>query len=173
MDIITLNWERNMMKLAIVTSHAGAMELSIMKRPKKSDKFLKVERSKTTERVKIPLELTLDKLGWNLGDVIKQCTNTGIISPYLLHHTTNKGNCGKGNKMHHYRFTRAFTALVRKSGIGWGDKEPATLYELRSLAERLYRKQGVDTQTLLAHKDPRSTAKYDDSRGADWKELVL
>lgn len=166
-------WICRMMELAIVTSHAGCTELSVMKRPIKGEAMMRVERTKNTERVKIPLNLTLEALGWNLGDIVKKCTSTRIASQYLLHHTSNKGNCGKGKKMHHYRLTRAFTALVRESDIDWGDKDPATLYEVRSLSARLYEKQGIDIQKLMAHKDRRSTDRYIDSRGSEWVILKI
>lgn len=161
-------WVCRMMELAIITSHAGCTELSVMQRPVKGEEMMRIERTKTTERVKIPLKLTLDALGWNLGDVVKKCTSTGIASQYLLHHTTDRGNCGKGKKMHHYRLSRAFTELVRESNIDWADKLPATLYEVRSLSARLYEKQGIDIQKLMAHKDRRSTERYIDSRGSEW-----
>lgn len=166
-------WLRRMMELAIVTSHAGATELANLKRPVRGENMLRIERTKTTERVKLPLDLTLDALGWRLGDIVEKCLSTRIVTPYLLHHTSDAGNRGKGKKMHHYRLTRRFTELVRKSGIDWGDKNPATLYEIRSLSERLYKKQGIDTQTLLAHKNKRSTERYDDARGSEWKVLEL
>lgn len=155
-------WERRMLELAILTSHAGATELSVMQKP--VDGYLLIERTKTSVRVKIPVGLRLDVLGWTLEDTIARCCETGIDSPYLLHHISDAGNMGKGKKMHHYRLTRAFTELVRRSGIDWGGKEPATLYEVRSLSERLYKDQGINVQNLMGHKDPRSTALYDDER---------
>ena len=168
-DQCTEEWERRMMELAIVTSHAGSADLSTMQKPK--DGFLWIRRTKTDEGVKIPLELTLDALGWNLGDTVQKCTSTKILSPYLLHHVKDKGGAKRGHKISPNHLTSAFTALVRKAGIDWGDKQPATLYEVRSLSERLYGEQGIDTQTLLAHKSAKSTAKYHDTRGDDWHTL--
>lgn len=169
-ELASDEWVKRAMELALVTSHAGASELATMQQPK--DGFLWIERTKTQQRIKIPLELTLEKMGWNLGEIIKSCQSTGIHSPYLLHHTINRKQHEKGDKMHPYRITRAITALVRKSGINWETKAPPTLYEIRSLSERLYRVQGVDVQTLLGHKTARSTEVYDDERGG-WKELKL
>ncbi|MDD5393155.1 MAG: hypothetical protein PHE17_09070 [Thiothrix sp.] len=167
----TEEWERRMMELAILTSHAGSTDLSAMQKPK--DGFLWIRRTKTDEGVKIPLDLTLDALGWNLGDTVKKCTSTKVLSPYLLHHVENHGAAKRGCKMEKNRLTHAFAALVKKSGIDWGDKSPATLYEVRSLSERLYADQGIDTKTLLAHKSAKSTAKYHDTRGDDWHTLNL
>lgn len=165
----TEEWERRMLELAILTSHAGSVDLSAMQKPK--DGFLWIRRTKTDEGVKIPLELTLDALGWNLGDTVQKCTSTKILSPYLLHHVKDKGGAKRGHKISPSLLTNTFTALVRKAGIDWEDKQPATLYEVRSLSERLYDSQGIDTQTLLAHKSAKSTAKYHDTRGDDWHTL--
>lgn len=43
-----------------------------------------------------------------------------------------------------------------------------TFHEQRSLSERLYRDQGVDTQKLLGHKTQKMTDRYNDDRGKDW-----
>jgi integrase len=167
----TEEWERRMMELAILTSHAGISDLASMQKPKEG--FLWIRRTKTDEGVKIPLELTLEVLGWNLGDTVRKCTSTKILSPYLLHHTQDHGGAKRGQKMSAVRLSNAFTALVRKSGIDWEDKQPATLYEVRSLSERLYSGQGINTQTLLAHKSAKSTDGYHDTRGDDWHTLNL
>ena len=164
------DWMQRALELAILTSHAGGTELTAMQKP--VDGYLQVQRTKTGVRIKIPVTLKLDVLNWTLQDAIAKCLTTGIESPYLLHHVSDAGNMGKGKPMHPYRITRAFTEIVRRSGIVWEEgKEAATLYEVRSLSERLYRKQGVDVKTLLGHKDSRSTERYDDLRGDDW--LIL
>lgn len=159
------DWMQRALELAILTSHAGATELTAMQKP--VDGYLQVQRTKTDVRIKIPVTLKLDALGWTLEDTISKCFTDDIESPYLLH-------IGNGDKMLHYRVTRAFTEIVRRSGIIWEEgKRPATLYEVRSLSQRLYRKQGVDVKTLLGHKDSRSTERYDDVRGDDWLTLEV
>ena len=164
-------WQRRMLELAILTSHAGSADLSIMKKPK--DGFIWIRRTKTDEGVKIPLELKLTALDWTLGDTVKKCLSTKILSPYLLHHVKDRGGAKRGHPFAKSHLSSAFTDLATKAGIDWGDKHPATLYEVRSLSERLYRDQGVDTQTLLAHKSAKSTATYHDTRGDDWHTLHL
>lgn len=164
-------WEKRMLELAILTSHAGATELSVMQKP--VDGYLTIQRTKTDVIVRIPVTLKLNALDWKLEDTISKCYDTGIESPYLLHHISDAGNMGKGKKMHHYRLTRAFTELVRRSGIEWeSGKQPPTLYEVRSLSRRLYGDQGIDVQTLMGHLDPRSTEIYGDEREAV-KRLTL
>jgi len=38
---------------------------------------------------------------------------------------------------------------------------------------KIYRKQGVDTRTLLGHKREEMTDKYNDDRDLGWKRLVV
>lgn len=38
------------------------------------------------------------------------------------------------------------------AGIDWGEGSPATFHEQRSLSERLYKEQGLDTQNYLTIK---------------------
>ena len=57
-----------------------------------------------------------------------------------------------------------------------GEGDPPSLHECRSLAERLYRQQGINTQTLLGHKHQRMTDLYNDDRGLEagvWKTLEI
>jgi integrase len=51
-----------------------------------------------------------------------------------------------------------------------------SLHKCRSLAERLYRAQGIDTQTLLGHRKQAMTDVYNDDRGLSrgkWRTLQL
>ncbi|MCP0941511.1 integrase, partial [Klebsiella pneumoniae] len=50
---------------------------------------------------------------------------------------------------------------------------PPSFHEQRSLSERLYREQGIDTQILLGHTSKTMTDRYNDSRGKEWKKLVI
>ena len=57
-----------------------------------------------------------------------------------------------------------------KSGL------PASLHECRSLSERLYRTQGVNTMILLGHKHQAMTDLYNDDSGltaGQWKTLSI
>ena len=47
----------------------------------------------------------------------------------------------------------------------WSSNTPPTFHEIRSLSERLYSEQGVNTQALLGHRQASTTAIYDDPRG--------
>lgn len=55
----------------------------------------------------------------------------------------------------------------------WGGRTPPTFHELRSLSERLYRDQGINTQALLGHRHARMTEVYNDPRGAEWGTVKL
>ena len=71
------------------------------------------------------------------------------------------------------RVSKAFSDAVENLGRNWGDKNPPTFHEIRSLSERLYAEQGnINTQDLLGHKDPRTTQTYHDSRG-DWVRVKV
>lgn len=47
-------------------------------------------------------------------------------------------------------------------------KTPTSFHEQRSLSERLYEKQGIDTQQLLGHKSAAMTELYHDEREDEW-----
>ncbi|KPO24030.1 tyrosine-type recombinase/integrase, partial [Escherichia coli] len=75
----------------------------------------------------------------------------------------------------HYRdqvsantLTTAFKKAREKCGIKWEQGTAPTFHEQRSLSERLYREQGLDTQKLLGHKSRKMTDRYNDDRGKDW-----
>lgn len=60
-----------------------------------------------------------------------------------------------------------------KAEIDWGDGTPATFHEQRSLSERLYKEQGINTQKLLGHKTQKQTDRYNDDRGKDWTIIAV
>jgi enterobacteria phage integrase len=171
-EATSITWLRNAMALAIVSGQprecvAGA-------------KFADVregcwwnERGKTGARIVLPLELRLDTFGMSLGDVVRQCRATGIVSKSLVHQTERAKGATLGKAMHVDKITRVFSAELAALGLAWGDKEPPTFHEIRSLSERLYKAQGnVNTQELLGHKDPRTTALYHDGRG-EWVRVGI
>lgn len=130
-------------------------------------------RGKTGARIRIPHELRLEAFGASLADVIRQCRSTGIVSSYLIHRTRPAKGARVGVRLHVDVLTRLFTAELAKLGMDWGDKDPPTFHEIRSLSERLYTAQGnVNTQDLLGHKEARTTATYHDPRG-EWVQVVV
>ncbi|AJW28957.1 hypothetical protein Z042_26255 [Chania multitudinisentens RB-25] len=69
--------------------------------------------------------------------------------------------------------TTNFSKARDLANIDWGSGTPATLHEQRSLAERLYREQGVNTRLLLGHKSQKQTDRYNDDRGKDWITIAV
>lgn len=69
------------------------------------------------------------------------------------------------------RLTPAFQAVSLSLGSLSGT--PATFHEQRSLAERLYKQQGINTQKLLGHKSQLQTERYNDDRGKNWTSIII
>jgi enterobacteria phage integrase len=169
-ETTSVRWLRNAMALALV---AGKDRHSV-----RNAQFADFrdggwwnERSKTEARVFLPLELRLQCFGMSLDDVLRQCRATGVVSRYLVHQTERAKGATLGRPLHPDMITRKFSAELAKLKLDWGDKEPPTFHEIRSLAARLYKAQGdINPQDLLSHKDPRSTATYTDGRG-EWVTL--
>ena len=126
------------------------------------------EKSDDPHRIAIPLNLRLDVFGKSVGDVLSQCRRTGVLSKHLIHQTIRRGNSPLGQPIWIDTLSRRFGEAVTASGLSWAPKDPPTFHELRSLSERLYKAQGVDTQILLGHNDPETTQMYDNPRGAEW-----
>ncbi|WP_411195610.1 hypothetical protein ACHQI3_12235 [Raoultella planticola] len=52
-------------------------------------------------------------------------------------------------------------------------KTMPTFHEQRSLSERLYEAQGINTQQLLGHSSEKMTAQYHNDRGLDWVKVKV
>jgi hypothetical protein len=171
-ETTSIRWLRNAMALALV---AGKDRDSV-----RNAQFADFrdggwwnERSKTENRVFLPLGLRLHVFGMSLDDVLKQCRTTGVVSRYLVHQTERAKGATLGKPLHVDMITRVFSVELAKLRLDWGDKEPPTFHEIRSLAARLYKEQGdINPQDLLSHRDPRSTATYTDGRG-EWVRLKV
>ena len=133
--------------------------------------FFHVPQQKTRALIKIPLALRLDCIDITLGDVVARCRKHAL-SQFLVHHTRRGTNQEIGDPVHLNTVSKGFMKAREKSGQKW-EGSPPTFHEQRSLAERLYRDQGLDTQRLLGHKSAKMTAVYNDSRGAEWLEIAL
>ncbi|HBM7514288.1 TPA: phage integrase Arm DNA-binding domain-containing protein [Escherichia coli] len=133
------------------------------------DDMLHITQEKTGSKLAIPLNLKCDALNITLREVISQCRDA-VVSKYLVHyrHTTSQAN--RGDQVSANTLTTAFKKAREKCGIKWepGPGTAPTFHEQRSLSERLYREQGLDTQKLLGHKSRKMTDRYNDDRGKDW-----
>ncbi|OBS89189.1 integrase [Enterobacter roggenkampii] len=136
------------------------------------DDMLHIEQEKTGSRLAIPLALKCDALGLTLRDVVSKCRDA-VISKYLVHFRHSTSQATRGDSVSSSSLTTSFKKARNKCGIEWEKGTAPTFHEQRSLSERLYEAQGVDTQKLLGHKSPQQTAKYHDDRGKDWTVIAV
>ena len=136
------------------------------------DDMLHIEQEKTGSRLAIPLDLKCDALGLTLRDVVSKCRDA-VISKYLVHFRHSTSQATRGDSVSSSSLTTSFKKARNKCGIEWEKGTAPTFHEQRSLSERLYEAQGVDTQKLLGHKSPHQTAKYHDDRGKDWTVIAV
>lgn len=136
------------------------------------DDMLHIEQEKTGSKLAIPLELKCNTLGLTLRDVVSKCRDA-VISKYLVHFRHSTSQATRGDSVSSSSLTTSFKKARNKCGIEWEKGTAPTFHEQRSLAERLYEAQGIDTQKLLGHKSPQQTAKYHDDRGKDWTVVAV
>lgn len=161
----------NAMLLALVTGQRLG-DISNMKFSDIWDDHLHIIQEKTGSKIAIPLALRLNAINWSLREVVARCRDYAV-SPYLVHFFRATSQAERGTQVKSNTITMNFSKARDKAGIDWGDGTPATFHEQRSLAERLYEAQGVDTQKLLGHKSPNQTARYHDDRGKEWIKIAL
>lgn len=133
--------------------------------------YFHVPQQKTGTLLRLPLSLKLDAIGLSIADVVSRCRKL-TLSPYLIHHT--KAGCKQriADPVHLNTVSRGFLKARNRTDLTWEGKTPPTFHEQRSLAERLYKAQGLDTQRLLGHKSQKMTDVYHDVRGAEWLDVV-
>ncbi|EOO1393000.1 tyrosine-type recombinase/integrase, partial [Escherichia coli] len=124
------------------------------------DGYLHVEQQKTGTRIAIPLALRCDKLNLTLDDVVSSCRDC-VLSPWLLHHHHAKGTAKRGGMVKPATLTVAFKKARDSVDYNWrANGTPPSFHEQRSLSERLFREQGVDTKILLGHSNQKMTDIY-------------
>ncbi|MDM3278330.1 MULTISPECIES: site-specific integrase [Citrobacter] len=161
----------NAMLLALVTGQRLG-DISKMKFSDIWDDHLHIEQEKTGSKIAIPLSLRLNAINWSLRDVVARCRDYAV-SPYLVHFFRTTSQAERGAQVKSNTLTMNFSKARDLAGIDWGDGSPATFHEQRSLSERLYEVQGIDTQKLLGHKSPNQTARYHDDRGKEWAKIKV
>lgn len=140
------------------------------------DDYLHIEQQKTGARIALPLALKLDVLGVSLGEVVELCQGYAPCDSaedgFLIRKTTGAAPVGASAS---WRFEEAREkSLPRHDGKG----TPASLHEIRSLSERMYRRQGINTMVLLGHNSQAMTDLYNKDRGGAakdgaWRTLEL
>lgn len=132
------------------------------KRPSaKSMYHLLIEQQKTGSKIALPVKLKCKKVGLSIYDIINKSPAQFVVTK-------------KGEQVLPEQITSGFARIRDKvfSREYWSGT-PTTFHEIRSLAERLYREQNIDTMTLLGHKSQQTTDRYNDNRGREYKKLKL
>jgi len=163
-------WIAPLLRLALVTGQRRS-DLVKMRFDDVWGDYLHIEQVKTGARIALPLALRLNAINVSIGDVVEECRNYSAPGGTLL-----RKSCG-GALVVGMLSMRFHQTLLEALGEPWdAPGTPPSLHEIRSLSERLYRAQGVDTQTLLGHKTQQMTDQYNNDRGLDrdkWKMLVV
>lgn len=89
-----------------------------------------------------------------------------------MHFFRTTSQAERGAQVKSNTLTTNFSRARDLAEIDWGNGSPATFHEQRSLSERLYKEQGVDTQKLLGHKTQQQTDRYHDDRGKGWSKVA-
>ncbi|WNJ82236.1 tyrosine-type recombinase/integrase (plasmid) [Cedecea neteri] len=128
-----------------------------------SDGYLHITQQKTGEKIALPVTLHLDAISTSLSDILDICPRTG----YLI--------CDRhGQPVNTWSLSRWFRLCREQVQIDLGSGEtPPTFREHRSLAERLYRAQNLDTRTLLGHRYQQMTDQYNNPRGKEYRKLLI
>lgn len=161
----------NAMLLALVTGQRLG-DISKMKFSDIWEDHLHVIQEKTGSKIAIPLSLRLNAINFSLRDVVARCRDYAV-SPYLVHFFRTTSQAERGSQVKSNTLTMNFSKARDLARIDWGDGTPATFHEQRSLAERLYKAQGINTKELLGHKSQRQTDRYHDDRGKDWIKVAF
>lgn len=164
-------WFPAAMRLALVTAQRRS-DLVHLRQSDIRDGHLFVEQYKTGARVAIPLALRLNALDCTVGDVIHECMQYGPHDTDLLLRTKARPARQLAAATITNRFWTARKAACPHDGPG----TPPTFHEIRSLSERLYREQGINTQILLGHTTQQMTDLYNNDRGLsahEWKYVPV
>ena len=160
-------WVSRMLALAVITGQRRS-DLVKMRFADVWDDHLHVEQAKTGTRLALPLALRLDVIGMTLGEAIEDCRAYAVGSEFMLRKHD-------GHQLGDASLSARFE-VAREAVIPFAKGTPASLHECRSLSERLFRAQGIDTRVLLGHKHQAMTDVYNDDRGltkGQWKTLSL
>jgi len=165
------NYAQNSMLLALVTGQRLG-DIAKMQFSDIWDGHLHVQQEKTGTKLAIPLSLRCNALNLSLEDIIARCRDR-ILSKFVIHHHHTTSQAKRGEALTINSITTGFSKARKLTNLVWDSGSPPTFHEQRSLAERLYREQGMDTQRLPGHKNQTQTDKYNDDRGKDWLVVAV
>lgn len=161
----------NAMLLAVVTGQRLG-DIAKMRFDDIWDEPIHVVQQKTGVKLAIPLSLQCKALDISLHEVVGRCRDY-VVSPWLIHFFRDTTHGKRGGQVTANTLTTNFSKARDKANIDRAKGTPATFHEQRSLSERIYRAQGVDTRLLLGHKSQRQTDRYHDDRGKEWLLVAL
>lgn len=165
------NYVQNSMLLALVTGQRLG-DIAKMQFSDIWDGYLHIQQEKTGAKLAIPLSLRCDALNLSLEEVISRCRDR-IVSKFVIHHHHTTAQAKRGEALTISSITTGFSKARKMTSLTWDSGSPPTFHEQRSLSERLYREQGMDTQRLLGHKNQTQTDKYNDDRGKNWLVVAV
>jgi integrase len=161
-------WCSRMMNLAVVTGQRRS-DLHKMKFTDVWDEHLHIEQQKTKTKLALPIDLRMNVLGLSIREIIEDCREYAVGDEFLL----RKHN---GDHPVPASMSARFEQAIENTLGQVKDGLPPSLHECRSLSERMYRVQGIDTKILLGHKHQSMTDMYNDDRGltsGNWKTLKI
>ncbi len=161
-------WVSRMLVLALITGQRRS-DLAKLAFDDVWDGHLHVEQVKTGTRLALPLALRLDVIDMTLGQAIEDCRSYAVGNEFML----RKHN---GKQLVLASLSARFEEARENSVPDVADGLPPSLHECRSLSERLFRQQGINTMVLLGHKHQAMTDMYNDDRGlsrGEWQHLSL
>lgn len=165
-------WVWHMLMLAVLT---GQRRSDLMKMKfcdiwkEDGEDYLHITQSKTGSLVSIPLDLKCEELDLSIREVVESCKSYYKVSSELLIRKANGGELIDSSLS--FRFMEVRNRIFPEMQH---DLTAFSLHELRSLSERLYRDQGIDTRILLGHTTQRMTDTYNNTRGIEektWKKV--
>lgn len=167
-------WAANAMNNALLTGQRRE-DIAGMRFVDYKEGWLFIEQGKTGHKLQQDGRIRLEAIGMSIDEAIKACRNR-VISKYLIHHTRTSGKYKAGDQVSPDGLSDAFATARDALGIKAAPgKTPPTFHEIRSLAERLYKKEyGQEfAQAIMGHKHAKMTAEYDDLRGGGWAVVSI
>lgn len=146
-------WVHLLLLLALITGQRRSDLLKLKYSDIKDDNLL-VTQQKTGVKLAIPLALRLNEVNVSLRKIILISKEFEPSGEYLLRKSTGAPLCAASLSA---AFERCADAVLPGKNT--------SLHECRSLSERLYRLQGIDTRILLGHSSQRMTDMYNNDRG--------
>lgn len=163
-------WAANGMTLALVTGQR-LDDITQMRFADYRDGHLFITQGKTGFKLQQEGAIRLAAVGISIEEAVKQCRDR-CISKYMVHHTKAINKAKPGDKVSAHGLSLAFRTARDELGITATQEggTPPSFHEIRSLAERLYKKEyGAEfAQAIMGHKHAKMTAEYDDLRGSGW-----